>query len=218
METFVCIKNNSISDDDPASVHGSANFELVVKNIPVINKPPHADISPATHTITLPNSKVVLDGSSSSDPDDKPGQSDIVSFEWAIKDSSIDQLQAVANALEAQNQKNVKILELEMIHVGNATFSLTVTDTAGHQDIATATVVVNPENDDPPTANAGENVSINLPRSEVTLCGTNSTDDKGIDSYEWKASPENKFVVNDMAGVREKCLKLGGIENEGNKL
>jgi len=204
-----------VKDDDPASVHGSANFDLVVKNIPVINKPPHADISPSTITITLPNSKVVLDGSSSSDPDDKQGQSDIVSFEWAIKDSSIDQQQAVTNALDAQNQKNVKILELEMSHVGNATFSLTVTDTAGHQDIATATVVVNPENDDPPTANAGENVSINLPRSEVTLCGTNSTDDKGIDSYEWKASTDNKFVVNDMAGVREKCLKLGGIVNEG---
>lgn len=202
-------------NDDPPSLYGSGNFSLTVKPAPVINNPPKAVITPASHTITLPNMKVVLDGSSSSDPDDKPSQSDIVSFEWAIKDSSMDQLEELTNFVQAQNEKNVKILELQMSHVGNATFTLTVKDSVGHEDTATATVIVNPENDDPPTANAGENVSINLPRSEVMLCGTNSTDDKGIVKYQWLANPDNRYLTNEMSGVNEKCLKLGGIEHEG---
>lgn len=44
------------------------------------------------------------------------------------------------------------------------------------------------EVDYPPTANAGDDIVVNLPVNYVTLYGNTSTDDKGIHSYEWKAT------------------------------
>lgn len=54
-------------------------------------------------------------------------------------------------------------LELDLTQPGNYTFELTVTDSQGLTDSAKATVVVTEEQDDPPTANAGKSMSINLP-------------------------------------------------------
>ena len=53
-------------------------------------------------------------------------------------------------------------LELDLTQPGNYTFELTVTDSQGLTDSDKATVVTK-EQDDPPTANAGKSMSINLP-------------------------------------------------------
>ena len=41
------------------------------------------------------------------------------------------------------------------------------------------------EVDYPPKANAGSNRVISLPENSIVLFGNSSTDDKGIESYEW---------------------------------
>lgn len=52
--------------------------------------------------------------------------------------------------------------------------------------------------DYPPKANAGSNVIISLPQNTVTLYGNASTDDKGIDSYEWLKKSGNDQLTVDM--------------------
>jgi dyslexia-associated protein KIAA0319-like protein len=52
------------------------------------------------------------------------------------------------------------------------------------------------ETDYPPTANAGSNVIISLPQNSVTLYGNGSTDDKGILSYEWTRTSDDKLAVD----------------------
>ena len=43
----------------------------------------------------------------------------------------------------------------------------------------------------PPVAHAGPDISIQLPNDVVELDGSESTDDKGIVSYEWKRNPKS---------------------------
>ena len=60
---------------------------------------------------------------------------------------------------------------------------MTDSDDATNSTFADVTVIK--EVDYPPKANAGSNVIISLPQNSVTLFGNSSTDDKGIQSYEW---------------------------------
>ena len=55
---------------------------------------------------------------------------------------------------------------------------LTVTDEQKATSSSDVTVTVLPEQDYPPTANAGDPVLIHLPNNEVTLSGKKSSDDK----------------------------------------
>lgn len=68
---------------------------------------------------------------------------------------------------------------------GNYTFKLTVTDSDGESDSTVANVEVIKETDYPPEANAGAPVIIYLPQNQLTLNGSQSTDDHGITSWEW---------------------------------
>ncbi|XP_060565192.1 uncharacterized protein LOC132724366 isoform X3 [Ruditapes philippinarum] len=66
------------------------------------------------------------------------------------------------------------------------------------------------EPDHPPTANAGPDITISLPRDRVILDGSRSTDDHGITSYIWeKMSPASIKVV--MAGSTTKFLTVSDL-------
>jgi hypothetical protein len=52
------------------------------------------------------------------------------------------------------------------------------------------------ETDYPPKANAGSDKVIHLPQDSVILYGNSSTDDKGIKSYEWIKSADDKLAAD----------------------
>ena len=47
-----------------------------------------------------------------------------------------------------------------------------------------------------PQANAGSDVVISLPQNSVILYGNLSTDDHGIQSYEWTKKSEDKLTAD----------------------
>ena len=53
-----------------------------------------------------------------------------------------------------------------------------------------------PEIDYPPMANAGSNVILNLPQNSITLNGNASTDDHGIESYEWMKVNDDRLTAD----------------------
>ena len=52
------------------------------------------------------------------------------------------------------------------------------------------------ETDYPPKANAGSDMVIHLPQNSVILNGNLSTDDKGIKTYEWIKSADDKLTAD----------------------
>ena len=56
--------------------------------------------------------------------------------------------------------------------------------------------VLDSETDYPPKADAGSDVVIHLPQDSVILYGNSSTDDKGIKSYEWIKSADDKLTAD----------------------
>uniref|UniRef100_A0A3B3Y4Y5 PKD/Chitinase domain-containing protein n=1 Tax=Poecilia mexicana TaxID=48701 RepID=A0A3B3Y4Y5_9TELE len=80
---------------------------------------------------------------------------------------------------------------------GDYTFQLTVTDSAGQQDTSKVIVIVQPENNQPPVADAGPEKELTLPVDETTLDGRKSSDDQKIASYHWtKTSGPDGVKIN----------------------
>ena len=73
---------------------------------------------------------------------------------------------------------------------------MTDTDGATNSTLANVTVLQVP--DYPPEANAGSSIVLFLPRNNVTLNGSLSSDDKGIVSWEWTKSPSDQDKAVDM--------------------
>uniref|UniRef100_A0A8C1YCT1 Si:ch211-193k19.1 n=1 Tax=Cyprinus carpio TaxID=7962 RepID=A0A8C1YCT1_CYPCA len=182
---------------DGDNAHGEGYVNVTVKPEPRVNKPPVAVVSPKYQEISLPTSSTVIDGSQSTD-DDK-----VVSWHW----------EEVKGPLrEEKASGDTAILTLTNLVPGNYTFSLTVTDSDGAQDSTQAMLLVNKATDYRPTANAGPNQVITLPRNYITLYGNQSTDDHENLSYEWSLSPESKGKVVEMQGVRTPILQLSAMQ------
>ncbi|XP_051949288.1 dyslexia-associated protein KIAA0319-like protein isoform X2 [Xyrauchen texanus] len=182
---------------DGDGVHGEGYVNVTVKPEPRVNKPPVAMVSPKYQEISLPTSSTVIDGSQSTD-DDK-----VVSWYW----------EEVKGPLgEEKASGDTAILTLTNLVPGNYTFSLTVTDSDGAQNSTQAMLLVNKATDYRPTANAGPNQVITLPRNYITLYGNQSTDDHENLSYEWSLSPESKGKVVEMQGVRTPSLQLSAMQ------
>ncbi|XP_058409632.1 dyslexia-associated protein KIAA0319-like protein homolog isoform X3 [Diceros bicornis minor] len=113
---------------------------------------------------------------------------------------------------EEKISEDTAILKLSKLVPGNYTFSLTVVDSDGATNSATASLTVNKAVDYPPVANAGPNQVITLPQNSITLFGNQSTDDHGITSYEWSLSPRSKGKVVEMQGVRTPTLQLSAMQ------
>jgi hypothetical protein len=78
---------------------------------------------------------------------------------------------------------------------------LTITDTDGATNSTMANITVLQVPDYPPEANAGPSTIIYLPRNNVTLNGSLSSDDRGIVSWEWTKSPSDQDKAVDMQVV-----------------
>jgi len=162
------------------------NFKLTAKDTVTvyvdktkIARPPDAQAGP-DQTIQLPNNKVTLDGSASSDPDN-----DISDYLWSrIKGTGNPIYTSPANA----------ITDVTKLSAGVHLFELRVTDATGLVDRDTLTVQVNEAPGVPPVANAGtdQNIPYDLTNCStnpeiITLNGSESYDPDGtITKYNWQ--------------------------------
>ncbi len=157
--------------------------DTAIVNVHFVNDPPTADAGPDQNTDE--QTKVTLDGSNSSDPDDG-----IASYRWEqIAGPSV----SLSDPEAVQPTFLTPIVEPNGISL---TFELIVTDVGGLRSSDTTIVNVIWLND-PPTANAGIDQTV-LERSTVTLDGSNSSDpDDGIESYRWKQVAGRSVTFSD---------------------
>ena len=144
--------------------------DTTVANVIFANQPPRANAGP--NQTKGEETKVTLNGSNSSDPDDG-----IKSYRWS---------QTAGPRVKLSNDEAVKPTFTAPNVAGSKslTFELTVTDFGSLKDTDTTIVNVTGENDQP-TADAGPDQA-KEEEIEVTLNGSNSSDpDDGIKSYRW---------------------------------
>lgn len=138
----------------------------------------------------LPHNNVTLNGSQSTD------DREIVAWEWT-KDSTDG-----SKAADMQNTRT-PFLELSNLEEGIYTFELKVTDASNQSSTAKVHVFVKAPTNLPPVANAGQNITINLPQTWTTLNGSQSADDIKIIEYLWKqvSGPTTASILNANASI-----------------
>lgn len=139
----------------------------------------------ANQVITLPRNSITLNGNQSTD-DHEP-----LAYEWSLSPES------KGKVVEMQGVRT-PTLQLSAMQEGDYTFQLTVTDSSGQQDTAQVTVIVQPENNKPPVADAGPDKELTLPVDHTILDGSKSTDDQKIATYHWEQTkgPEGVKIEN----------------------
>uniref|UniRef100_A0A8C8D2Y0 Uncharacterized protein n=1 Tax=Oncorhynchus tshawytscha TaxID=74940 RepID=A0A8C8D2Y0_ONCTS len=183
------------SDGAQSSTQATLSVNKAVDYRPVANAGPN-------QVITLPRNAVTLHGNQSTD-DHEP-----LAYEWSLSPES------KGKVVEMQGVRT-PALQLSAMQEGDYTFQLTVTDTAGQQDTAQVTVIVQPENNKPPVADAGPEKELTLPVDRTTLDGSKSTDDQNIFTYHWKQSkgPDGVKIENaDGAVATVTGLQVGEYE------
>jgi len=150
---------------------GLEDRDTTTINVSFVNQPPSADAGP--NQTKEEETKVTLNGSNSSDPDDG-----IKSYRWS---------QTAGPRIRLSNEEAVKPTFTAPNVTGSKSlkFELTVTDFGGLQDTDTTIVNVTGDND-PPTADAGIDQTVDEEEAIVELDGAGSIDpDDGISSYRW---------------------------------
>ncbi|GAB1288930.1 Dyslexia-associated protein KIAA0319-like protein [Apodemus speciosus] len=160
----------TVVDSDGAT--NSTTASLTVNK--AVDYPPVANAGP-NQVITLPQNSITLFGNQSTD------DHGITSYEWSLSPSS------KGKVVEMQGVRT-PALQLSAMQEGDYTYQLTVTDTAGQQATTQVTVIVQPENNKPPQADAGPDKELTLPVDSTTLDGSKSTDDQRVVSYLWEQS------------------------------
>uniref|UniRef100_A0A7N9AWZ2 KIAA0319-like n=1 Tax=Mastacembelus armatus TaxID=205130 RepID=A0A7N9AWZ2_9TELE len=157
----------TVTDSDGAtnSTQATLSVNKAKDYRPVANAGPN-------QVIQLPRNSITLYGNQSTDDHDS------LSYEWSLSPESKDKV------VEMQGVRT-PILQLSAMQEGDYTFQLTVTDSAGQQDTAQVTVIVQPEVDQPPEAHVVSSPPISLPVRTAILDGSRSFDDKGVISYLW---------------------------------
>ncbi|XP_048206824.1 dyslexia-associated protein KIAA0319-like protein homolog [Perognathus longimembris pacificus] len=158
----------TVVDSDGAT--SSTTASLTVNK--AVDYPPVANAGP-NQVITLPQNSITLFGNQSTD------DHGITSYEWSLSPSS------KGKVVEMQGVRT-PTLQLSAMQEGDYTYQLTVTDTVGQQATAQVTVIVQPENNKPPQADAGPDKELTLPVDSTTLDGSKSSDDQRIVSYLWE--------------------------------
>uniref|UniRef100_A0A8C9T8A4 KIAA0319 like n=1 Tax=Scleropages formosus TaxID=113540 RepID=A0A8C9T8A4_SCLFO len=189
----------TVTDSDGAQ--NSTQATLLVNK--AMDYRPVANAGP-NQVITLPRNSITLYGNQSTD-DHEP-----LAYEWSLSPES------KGKVVEMQGVRT-PTLQLSAMQEGDYTFQLTVTDSAGQQDTAQVTVIVQPENNKPPVADAGPEKELTLPVDRTTLDGTKSSDDQRISTYHWSQSksvgPEGVKIENaDSAVAMVTGLRSGEYE------
>ncbi|HTB23971.1 MAG TPA: PKD domain-containing protein [Puia sp.] len=160
----------TVTDNSGAS--SSALVNIIVA--PAANIPPVANAG-ANQTITAPANSVILNGSSSYDPDGT-----ITTYNWVTVSGP---------GSITINNSNTATPSVVGLQPGVYTFQLTVTDNNGATASDQVFVTVLPQvvlPNQAPVANAGSNLTITLPDNTVSLNGTSSFDPDGtISTYAW---------------------------------
>ncbi|MEN7546890.1 malectin domain-containing carbohydrate-binding protein [Rapidithrix thailandica] len=148
-----------------------AAIEIVPTDDVVPNQSPIADAG-SDQTITLPVNTVQLDGTASTD-----AEGALANYQWTKKSGP------VSFNMDSESSSTPLLTGLvEGIYV----FELTVTDDKGLQSTDEVSVVVLPQENTSPVANAGDDLTITLPDSSVQLDGSASKDAEGSITYNWK--------------------------------
>lgn len=121
----------------------------------------------------LPHNKLTLNGNLSTD------DHLISTWEWTKSADDADK------AVDMQDTRT-PYLRLSDLEEGMYTFVLKVTDSANQSSTAQVHVFVKPPTNQPPTAEAGDNVTISLPQTWVELNANQSKDDNKITSFKWE--------------------------------
>jgi ribosomal protein L14 len=152
---------------DNGGATASDTVKVTVNAAP--NQPPTANAG-ADITITLPTNSTTLTGSGT-DPDGT-----IASYAWARVSGPTTFTLATPNAATTA---------LTGLVQGTYLFRLTVTDNLGATASDTVRVTVNAAPNQPPVANAGNNITLTLPTNSTTLTGTGTDPDGTIAGYAW---------------------------------
>lgn len=187
----------TVTDSDGAtnSTQATLSVNKAKDYRPVANAGPN-------QVIQLPRNSITLYGNQSTDDHDS------LSYEWSLSPESKDKV------VEMQGVRT-PILQLSAMQEGDYTFQLTVTDSAGQQDTSQVTVIVQPENNKPPVADAGPEKELTLPMDHTTLYGNKSHDDQKIATYQWtkNSGPDGVKIENaDSAVATVTGLKVGTYE------
>ncbi|KAL7732580.1 hypothetical protein ACLKA6_019208 [Drosophila palustris] len=174
--------------------------------IAVLKETDYAPVANAGDAVILylPNNNVTLNGTASSD------DHEIVAWEWT-KDASDE-----AKAVDMQNTRTPYV-QLSNLEEGMYTFVLKVTDGSGQSSTAKVHVFVKPPTNSPPVVKAGLNVTSNLPVNWALLNGSESKDDIGIKSYQWRqlSGPNNAVILKSNQSIANATsLTLGLYEFE----
>ncbi len=151
---------------------GANDFDemRVTVNAGTFNTPPTANAGP-NRNLTLPTNSTTLNGSGS-DPDGF-----ITAYNW-IK---------VNGPTATMTNPGSPTLSLSNLGEGNYVFRLTVTDDEGATASDEASVFVQSGAvNQAPVANAGPNVVVTLPQTQVSIFGSGSDPDGSIATYLWE--------------------------------
>lgn len=110
------------------------------------------------------------------------------------------------------DMKGTDTPHLELLHfssTGDYIFRLTVMDTTGQKSSANVSVVVLPENNLPPLADAGPDLTVVYPSTGVLLNGNFSSDDFRIDAWAWTQLTGPQDLV--LSGANSSFLKVDGL-------
>nr|XP_053633719.1 dyslexia-associated protein KIAA0319-like protein [Cherax quadricarinatus] len=182
---------------DAPKAHGEAVGNVTVLPAKRVNQPPKAIIVQPSQEIKLPTSGVIIDGSGSTDDDM------IVSYHWEMVTAPL------GYKLPDQTGPTLQLTDLIP---GSYRIMLRVKDKEGLEGNETTVVNVIKETDYPPTANAGGDQIVYLPQTEIILYGNTSTDDHGIEEWEWTKGPKDSGKAVDMQDTRTPFLHLSNLE------
>jgi alpha-tubulin suppressor-like RCC1 family protein len=156
--------------------------------------------------LTLPVNNTTLNGSGSSNPG-----GGTLTYAW---------IEQSGPATYTITDPTAATTTLTGLVQGTYVFQLTVTNSQGNTDAATVTVTVNaaatvPPANQSPIANAGNDSTVNLPVTDITLNGTKSYDPDGtIVSYDWyKLSGPNSAltIVNSNTAIPQVYGLAAGV-------
>ncbi|KAL3274510.1 hypothetical protein HHI36_015893 [Cryptolaemus montrouzieri] len=172
MYTFTLKVTDSAGQSSTAQVH------VFVK--PPTNKPPIAEAG-LNVTISLPQTWAVVDGRNSSD-DNK-----ITGFKW-------EQIEGPSKV--SFHPENGSVSNVTGLTKGTYTIKLSVTDDNNNVASDLVYIIVNQNKNQKPTANAGDDFDVELPRSVIYVNGSSSKDDWAIVKWKWTRDDKSLALGN----------------------